>query len=406
MCLSCFPSANAPAQTAKLNRRNLLQALSVAGTVLPLTVASAGAAPATAHNSQSSSWQEELEAVIAKAKSAELVAFKKFKISGSDLPWLDLGISAASGQQVTFLLDGRMWLSRDYDLWFDPGVVFHARTRGAAQIFNPMSNTGTMTATVAGPIEIARSAGEWADETGRLWTPEADYKKADVEISGIALVWQKEAARGLRSLFAHGDPRNMLHVEISRLESGRKLPDGWKNLFMFGGGPVIFTADAAGEILCRTQKNVGILQRDISVPLRPETNLNWRWLVEALPSAVPEDQPATHDYLSIAVEFDDGQDLTYLWSQGLDAGKAFRCPLARWSEIETHLVVRSGSQELGKWLNESRDIYADYKAHIGGRATAVVRVWLLGVSVFQRREGVCRFADINLTEPGGAIHKL
>jgi hypothetical protein len=389
-----------------MNRRNLLQALSMAGTVLPFTAAAARAAPTAARENQPSNWQDELEAVIAKAKSAELVAFKKFKISGRDLPWLDLGISATPGQQVTFLLDGRMWLSRDYDLWFEPGVVFHARTRGASQIFNPMSNTGTMTASMAGPIEIARSAGEWADETGRLWTPETDYQKADVEISGIALVWRNDAARGLRTLFAHGNPSNMLQVEISRLESGRKLPDGWTNLFMFGGGPVIFTADATGEIHCRTQKNVGILQHSVSVPLRPGTNLNWRWLVEALPSALPEDQPATHDYLSIAVEFDDGQDLTYMWSQGLDAGKAFRCPLARWSEIETHLVVRSGPRELGKWLNESRDIHADYKAHIGGKATAVVRVWLLGVSVFQRREGVCRFADINLTGPEGAVHKL
>ena len=113
MCLSCFTAANAPAHAVKMNRRNLLQALSVAGTVLPFTASAAGAAPTAARENQPSNWQDELETIIAKAKPAELVAFKKFKISGSDLPWLDLGISATPGQQVTFLLDGRMWLSRD-----------------------------------------------------------------------------------------------------------------------------------------------------------------------------------------------------------------------------------------------------------------------------------------------------
>jgi hypothetical protein len=32
----------------------------------------------------------------------------------------------------------------------------------------------------------------------------------------------------------------------------------------------------------------------------------------------------------------------------------------------------------------------------------VVRVWLLGVSVFQRRAGYCRYTDIVLNGPGGS----
>ena len=34
--------------------------------------------------------------------------------------------------------------------------------------------------------------------------------------------------------------------------------------------------------------------------------LSWRWIVEELPSRLPEDQLTSHDYLSIAAEFDDG----------------------------------------------------------------------------------------------------
>ena len=68
--------------------------------------------------------------IIAKANSPELVAFQGFRDqrhrSPVDRPWSRRG----AGQQVTFLLTGRMWLSREHDLWFGPGLVFHARTRG------------------------------------------------------------------------------------------------------------------------------------------------------------------------------------------------------------------------------------------------------------------------------------
>jgi DUF3047 family protein len=61
---------------------------------------------------------------------------------------------------------------------------------------------------------------------------------------------------------------------------------------------------------------------------------------------------------------------------------------------------------LGTWLGEERDLYADYQAHIGGPAKSVVRIWLLGVTLFQRRQGACRYADIQISQPGTPLLKL
>ena len=116
---------------------------------------------------------------------------------------------------------------------------------------------------------------------------------------------------------------------------------------------------------------------------------------------MPEDQLTSHDYLSIAAEFDDGQDLTYFWSSSLPVGKAFR-----WTPLESHMVVRSGLADLGKWVRDERDIYADYKTHIGGPAKSVVNIWLLGVSLFQRRSGSCRCAQMQISQPGAALLRL
>ena len=55
----------------------------------------------------------------------------------------------------------------------------------------------------------------------------------------------------------------------------------------------------------------------------------------------------THDYLSVALEFDDGQDLTWYWSSALPLGFAYRCPLKHWRHRETHVVARTGAADLG-----------------------------------------------------------
>ena len=349
---------------------------------------------------------EGVTALIAKAKSPELHELRFFELSGSELPWKDLGICVTKGQEVTFLLGGRVWLAREQDLWIEPGVAFHVRTRGTRAMFNPMTNTGTLTASADGPLEMARSVVEFQNDAGELAVPKEEYAKADAHIYGVALVWRRRALDGLATLLSHGDVCGVLAAELWRLQSPRRLPEGWHNFFMLGGGPVIFNDLGQGAISCGPLKNAGILQRPVNIELQPQTKLSWRWIVEELPSRLPEDRLTSHDYLSIAAEFDDGQDLTYFWSSSLPVGKAFRCPIPRWTPLESHMVVRSGLEDLGKWVSDERDLYADYNTHIGGRARSVVNVWLLGVSLFQRRSGSCRFADMQISRPGAAPLRL
>ena len=100
-------------------------------------------------------------------------------------------------------------------------------------------------------------------------------------------------------------------------------------------------------IALRADANAGIVRRPIDVALRPDISLEWTWRVNALPSRVREDAFATHDYASIALEFDDGRDLTWYWSAALPVGHHYRRPLPRWRESETHVGARSGPQRLG-----------------------------------------------------------
>ena len=143
------------------------------------------------------------------------------------------------------------------------------------------------------------------------------------------------------------------------------------------------------------------MQYPIEAELSEDAKLEWRWRVDSLPSALPEHIQPTHDYLSIAVEFENGQDLTYFWSASLPKDTVFKCPLPWWAARETHWVVRSGREELGTWVGEMRSLKADYVQAIEGTVPSkIVRVWLIANSVFQRGHGEARFADIWLTSGG------
>ncbi len=127
-----------------LNRRYMLKRLMALGLTVPLaTLVLDRRAMGAISFLDRAELIDGVTALIARAKSPELREARVFDLSGSELPWKDLGITLARGQEVTFLLGGRVWLAREQDLWVEPGVAFHVRTRGARPMFNPMSNTGT-----------------------------------------------------------------------------------------------------------------------------------------------------------------------------------------------------------------------------------------------------------------------
>jgi hypothetical protein len=189
-------------------------------------------------------------------------------------------------------------------------------------------------------------------------------------------------------------------AEAARFDDPVPTPEHWEYLLTLGPGEIYrpaLTREGRPAICCHTHGDVGILRRETRLPLVPGTRLGWSWRVDELPIDLAEDTLPSHDYLSIAVEVDDGQDITYYWSAALPVGTVYRCPLPAWKDRETHVVVRSGRAGLGQWLAEERDLHADYARIIGGPARDVVRVWLIANSLFQRGHGRCEYASIRLT---------
>lgn len=174
-------------------------------------------------------------------------------------------------------------------------------------------------------------------------------------------------------------------------------PDGWKYFSRLGNADIFHHCDREQAICCQTQGDVGILQFAVDAELTHDLKLDWEWLVEELPSQLPEHVQPTHDYLSLGVEFDNGLDLTYMWSACLGKDTIFQCPLPWWDLRETHWVLRTPEDGLERWHAESRTLVDDYKEAIGGPTPQrVVRVWLIANSAFQGGRGACRYRKIAL----------
>lgn len=145
------------------------------------------------------------------------------------------------------------------------------------------------------------------------------------------------------------------------------------------------TTEGAERIISiRSQATGGIVRYPVDLPLEAGTRLKWDWRVNALPSDTPETTQATHDYTSIAVEFDDGRDLSWYWSAAEPEGRHFVCPLPDW-KTETHLVLRTGAKALGTWLSEDRDIAADARKALPTPPRRIVAIWLIHYTVPQKR---------------------
>ena len=288
------------------------------------------------------------------------------RLTGAETDWIGSGHHVRTGKRFRVKATGYHWLAKPLGLAIEPRSTVYMRVAGGP-CRKLIVDDGVYEAWADGEVEfLTKALAEFADETGKL-------------------------SAGKRVEHKPGIGIDITTSDASAIEPG--TPRQWRYLWRIGEG-VIYTGDP-DDIAVSTHGDVGILQREIDLPLAEETQLSWEWLIEQLPSALPEDLAFTHDYLSIAVEFENGRDLTYMWSAGLPHDHVFRCPLGYWCDWETHWVLRSGEAGIGEWHSEARNIAADYRKALGGPLPhRIVRVWLIANSVFQRQYGKARFRHI------------
>lgn len=332
-------------------------------------------------------------------------SFAFLDMAATTLPWTNTGLSVTEGQWVTLLATGHCSTMPGLGRGGGPQFYLWRRIAPGGTIAKGGRATTSFECDRDGRLELAILHGEWKNRSGDLATPPEIYALAEGSLAVSAIVWAVgvDAASGLALLRERiGDDDLLVEAELERLAHPVHRPERWSYLWLLGDGD-IFTPDRLDGhdvIKCCTRADVGILRRPCKLDTTQDSTLSWRWRVDKLPSESREDELSHHDYLSVAVEWESGKDITYMWSASLPVGTVFACPIPQWTQRETHVVVRSGTGELGFWCEEQRNLYHDYVDIIGEKPGRIVAVWLIAVSIFQHGEGRAAFGPVRLDAGG------
>ena len=339
-------------------------------------------------------------ALEAAAGAAAVIEARLVHLPGDVPPWTATGIAVAAGEWVTLLASGRLVLAEALDLWFPPRMVLWARVGGRGPLVNGTRDTTSFRVEHEGMLELALLNGEWGTRDGALATPPETYAAGSGAVDVVVVRWRGEPADGLAELARRIPDDPLVAGELARLRADAHAPAGWRHLWMLGETDCFAAVHDDGRAAMRIDaaNDVGILQKPVDVALGPATTLAWRWRVDELPAIAAEDTLPTHDYASLALEFENGQDLTWYWSAALPVGAHYRCPLPGWDARETHWVVRSGTDGLGRWHDERRVVADDYRAAVGAPPARIVAAWFIVVSVFAHRRARATFADVVLRD--------
>lgn len=316
-------------------------------------------------------------------------------------PWTPTTIHADLGDQITWLAWGQVDLIKPLGTTAGPSKALLCRVGNGKPVDSGRS-TQTFTADCDGLVQVAGRFPGWVRDDGSIAVDRVPhrlpYRALTGTLTAIVVRWPPgtDPREALASV-ASRDQSGLCAAEAARLANPPQRPPGWHPHPSTGQEEIWAPVDQGVSLNCND--SAGILRHRADAPLTPTLRLRWSWRIDELPSQLPEDTKITHDYVSIALEFDDGQDLTWQWSSALPEGFSYRCPLDYWRKLETHVVVRTGSTNLGSWVDDERYVLADHRAAIGGPAPArVVNAWLIGVSFFQRGRARGEFRNIELVD--------
>ena len=329
------------------------------------------------------------------------------RVEAGSEPWTPTGLTASRGALITWLANGNSWIGAPEGSPFGAGFQLRVRSGMRGPALSGTGATFTAAAPHDGPIELCSLyPGELGEDDRIVYDPDFPRALFNGGFDMVVAAWPNgtDVSERLAETVGH-DPTGLCTRERDRMRDPITPPGGWKSHRHI---PLVgLHRQRDGEIDVRSRGQVEILCHEAQTTLTETLRLRWRWRMDQLPASSAEDTLFTHDYMSVAVEFDDGRDLTYHWSVGLPPETSYCCPLPHWREREWHLVVRSGTGGLGEWQIEERTLAADRAKAIGGATPlTVARVWLIVTCVCGGGEARGSYADIELVDDAGTIRVL
>ena len=317
------------------------------------------------------------------------------QLKSSHEGWINTGLKAAKGDKILVSTQGSLDIGLEAPM--EGRQLIWIRFGNDGDVFQLTFNDEIVTANDNGALQVAflnppnvvlgNRQGKLNSSYDMLPEAALDFTISAKKLDGFQLEQTTLAPNFARA------KRNARLV--------KSLPAGFDHLWYLGATNIFAskkTSKGPG-VHIQTNDDGGIIKKKLDIPLTETTEIDFSWLYRKLPATAPETTVPTHDYMSIAIEFDNGQDITWYWSHSLTPETFYRCPLAGWDKVETHIVVQSGQDGLGEWHDHKRNIYSDYSTSVGGEMPKkIVGVWFIGNSMFGRRGADAEFANISVQD--------
>ncbi len=227
------------------------------------------------------------------------------------------------------------------------------------------------------------------------------------------------------SLPTEAQPGTAVEVaQFSRATIGQSVPDGWKPLTfkkitaqtkyeVVNDGPVTVVKAMSDSSASGLTKEVRIDPKEFPV-------VRWRWKVESLLKNSDVGRKDGDDYparLYITFEYDPDKvsfskklkykagraifgdipigALNYIWETKTPIGTIVENAFTDFAQM---IVVESGPQKIGTWVDEERNIYDDYKRAFGEEPPMINGVAIMSDTDNTKEQAVAYYGDITFSK--------
>ena len=272
------------------------------------------------------------------AQTSVVTASSELRMDNAMAGWLDSGLTVSTGDSVALFAKGALAAE---GLIFEPRHMMWYRIGENGSAVQFRADQEVFTATDDGRLYLSlRPLGVyWTDRRGSYPPGFTELPAVPADISVDSLILDGPIDEALSQLAAQGS--EAAGAALVAQENFKTLPQGFDHLWYVTRANVWSDGTAEGKpgIAASTSDDASIVKMPLDIALDENTLFEFSWRYDTIPALGPETEARFHDYLSIALEFDNGQDLTWLWSKELPVGTHFECPLPGWGGKEYHCCL-------------------------------------------------------------------
>lgn len=209
-------------------------------------------------------------------------------------------------------------------------------------------------------------------------------------------------------------------AKFSHATVGQSVPDGWKPL-IFKKIPAQTQYEVINDrgitvIKASSKASASGLTKEVTINPREYPIVRWRWKIGNLLTRSDVSRKEGDDYparLYITFEYDPGKvtlsrklkykagraifgdipiaALNYIWETNTPVGTIIENAFTDFAQM---IVVESGPQKVGTWVDEERNIYEDYKRAFGEEPPMINGVAIMSDTDNTKEQTIAYYGDI------------